>query len=94
MNSIKFSRPILRGLLRGGIFFIAFSLSAAAQMKTQTSEAQGKVTKEVTVERGKIVYLKGATVVIEMEDGELESFENVPESTSVIVGYEPAIQYS
>jgi hypothetical protein len=89
MNSIKFSRPILRGLLRGGIFFIAFSLSAAAQVKTQTSEAQGKSTKEVTVERGEIVYLKGTTVVVKMEDGELESFEHVPESTSFIVDGKP-----
>jgi len=89
MNSIKFSKPILHGLLCGGIFFIAFSLSAAAQVKTQTSEAQGKATKEVTVERGEIVYLKGTTVVIKMEDGELESFENVPESTSFIVDGKP-----
>ena len=89
MNSIKFSKPILHGLLCGGIFFIAFSLSAAAQVKSQTSEAQGIGTKEVTVERGEIVYLKGTTVVVKMEDGELRSFENVPESTSFIVDGKP-----
>jgi hypothetical protein len=89
MNSIKFSRTIVNGLLGGGIFLIAFSLSAAAQVKTQTSETQHKATKEVTVERGEIAYVKGNTVVVKMEDGELESFEHVPESTSFMVDNKP-----
>jgi len=89
MNSIRFSRTIVSGLLGGGIFLIAFSLSAAAQVKTQTSETQHKATEEVTVERGEIVYLKGNTVVVKMEDGELESFEHVTESTSFMVEGKP-----
>jgi hypothetical protein len=87
--SIKFSRLELSGVLGIGILLIAFSPSASAQVKVHTSESRDRATKEVTVERGEIVYVKGRTVVIKMENGELESFENVPESTSFMVDGNP-----
>jgi hypothetical protein len=89
MGRIRFSKVILNSLLGAGMFLIAFPLLVAAQVKTQTSENLAGSTRQVTVERGEIVYLKGRTVVIRMGDGELKSFENVPESTSFIVDGKP-----
>jgi RNase P/RNase MRP subunit p29 len=85
MKSIRFSRTLLRGLLSGGALCLALSLSAAAQVKTQQTEAQGQATKSVKVERGEIVYVSGNSVVVRMEDGTLRHFDNVPESTTVTV---------
>src|SRR6266403_1267017 len=85
MISTRLSRKILRGLLGGSAFCIAFSLSAAAQVQTKKTEAQGETTKAVKVERGEIIYLSGNSAVIKMEDGTLRHFDNVPESTTVTV---------
>lgn len=85
MKSIRLSRTLLRGLLGGSAVCLAFSLSAAAQVQTQQSEAKGAPTKAVTVERGEVVYVSGNNLVVKMEDGTLRHFDNVPESATVTV---------
>lgn len=89
MIPTRWSKTLLRGLLSGGALCIAFSLSSAAQVQTKQTEAQGEPTKEVTVERGEIIYLNGNSLVIKMEDGTLRHFDNVPDSVSFMVDGKP-----
>jgi hypothetical protein len=79
------SRTIIRGLLAGGALCVAFSLPAAAQVKSTESVEHGTPTKQVTVERGEIVYVSGNDVVVKAEDGSLRDFFNVPDSTTITV---------
>jgi len=85
MISMGFSSTIMRSLLASGVLCVAFSLPAAAQVQTTETTAHGAPTKEVKIERGEIVYVSGNDVVIEMEDGTLRDFFNVPDSTTVTV---------
>jgi hypothetical protein len=85
MKSFRYSRTTLSGLLVGSALCFAFSLPAAAQVQTQSTEASGAPTREVTIERGEIVYVNGRNVIIKMEDGTLRHFENVPDSVHFIV---------
>jgi len=85
----RLSRTILHGLLGGGAFCIAFSLSSAAQVQTQTSETKGETTKTVTVERGEIVHIAGNDVVVRMEDGTLKDFDNISENVIFMVEGKP-----
>jgi RNase P/RNase MRP subunit p29 len=86
MMSTRFSKAILRGLLGGGVLCIAFSLTASGQVQTETkTAAAGAPTKEIKVQRGEIVYVSGNSVVIKMEDGSLQHFDNVPDSVTVTV---------
>jgi hypothetical protein len=89
MKSTKFSGAILGGLLCGGALCIAFSLTATAQVQSNTSVAQGQATKDVTIERGEIVHINGNSVIIKMEDGTLRHFDNVPDSVSFMVDGRP-----
>jgi hypothetical protein len=85
MISKKFSRTILSGLLGGGILCLALSFPAAAQVETQKTEALGETTTTVQVQRGEIVYVNGNNVVVKIENGELEHFDNIPDSVTVLV---------
>ena len=85
MISIKSSRTILQCLLAGGALCVAFSLPAAAQVKSTETVEHGTAAKEVKVERGEIVYVSGNDVVVKMEDGSLRNFFNVPDSTTITV---------
>jgi hypothetical protein len=89
MISTRFSRTILRGLLGGGALCLAFSLPLVAQVQTSTTVEHGPSTKEVTVERGEIVYISGNSVVVKMDDGSLREFDNVPESLTFMVDGQP-----
>ena len=79
------SRMIMRGLLAGGAFCVCFSLPAEAQVKSTESVEHGAPTKQVTIERGEVVYVSGNDVVIKMEDGSMRDFNNVPDSVTVTV---------
>jgi len=86
MKSSRVSRTILRGLLAGGGFCLAFCMTASGQVETTTKTAQdGAATKTVKVEKGTVVYVSGNSCVIKAEDGTLRHFDNVPESTTVTV---------
>jgi len=89
MISTKFSRTILCGLLGGGTFCAALSMSSVAQVQTTKSEAHGEATKEVKVERGEIVYINGNSLVVKMEDGTFRHFDNVPDSLTFMVDGKP-----
>ena len=78
-----------RGVARGGVLLMAFSLPLAAQVQTTTTVTHGAPTKQVSVERGEIVAISGNSVVIKMEDGTLKEFDNVPESTTFMVNGQP-----
>lgn len=79
------SMIIMRGLLAGGALCIAFSLPAAAQVQTTEAVEHGTPTQEITIQRGEVVHVSGNDMVLKMEDGSLEDFNNVPESTTVEV---------
>jgi hypothetical protein len=85
MISIKSSRTILQCLLAGGALCVAFSLPAAAQVKSTETVEHGAAAKQVKFERGEIVYVSGNDVVVKMEDGSLRNFFNIPESTTISV---------
>jgi RNase P/RNase MRP subunit p29 len=85
MISIGSSKTVLQCLLAGGALCVAFSLPAAAQVKSTETVEHGSPTKQVNVERGEVVYVSGNDVVIKMEDGALRDFFDVPDSTTVTV---------
>jgi RNase P/RNase MRP subunit p29 len=85
MISIKSSRTILQCLLAGGALCVAFSLPAAAQVKSTETVEHGTAAKEVKIERGEIVYVSGNDLVVKMEDGSLRNFFNVPDSATITV---------
>lgn len=89
MISIGSSKTILQGLLAGGVLFVAFSPPTAAQVQSTQTVEHGTPTKQVTVERGEIVYVSGNDVVVKMEDGSLRHFFNVPDSTTITVDGRP-----
>jgi hypothetical protein len=89
MKATRFSGKALSGLLCGGAFCIAFSLPAAGQVKSDTSVEHGPATKQVTVQRGEIVFISGDSVVIKMEDGEFRNFEHVSDGVSFMVDGKP-----
>jgi hypothetical protein len=57
----------------------------AAQVQTEKTVTSGEPTKQVTIQRGEVVYVSGNDVVIKMEDGSLRHFNNVPDSVTVNV---------
>jgi hypothetical protein len=85
MISTRLSRTTLRSLLGGGALCIALSLPSLAQVQTSKTEAHGEPVKDVTIERGEIVYVNGNSVVVKMEDGTLRHFDNVPDTVTVTV---------
>jgi hypothetical protein len=85
MISIGSSKTILQCLLAGGALCVAFSLPAAAQVKSTETVEHGSPVKQVNIERGEVVYVSGNDVVIKMEDGSLRDFFNVPDSSTITV---------
>ncbi len=65
---------------------VALTVSAAAQVQTQTNVTHEQPTQQVTVERGTVVLVDGNDLVVKMEDGSLRHIANVPESARVDVG--------
>ena len=86
MESTRFSRAILRGLLAGGALGIVFSLTVSGQVQTTTKTAQdGAIVRSTKIERGTVVYVSGNSCVIKAEDGTLRHFDNIPDSVTVTV---------
>jgi len=85
MISIRSSKTVLQCLLAGGAVCVAFSLPAAAQVKSTETVEHGSPNKQVMVERGEIVYVSGNDLVVKMEDGSLRNFFDVPDSTTITV---------
>jgi len=85
----KRSKTYLSGLLNAAVFAIALAVSASAQVKSTTSETLGQATQQITVESGEIVFINGNSVVVKMQSGELQHFDNVPDSTTFMVDGKP-----
>jgi hypothetical protein len=71
-------------IVLGGCFALALNISA--QVQSQTSTASGTPTTQVMVERGTVVSVQGNDLFVEMSDGSVRHFPNVPESARVTVG--------
>lgn len=65
--------------------FCAFTFTASAQVKSQSTTSKGAATQQVTVERGEVVHVSGNDLVLKMEDGTIRHFPNIPESARVSV---------
>src|SRR5260370_12301859 len=89
MISTRLSKTMLRGLLGGGALCFALSLASVAQVQPSKTEAHGEATREVSVERGEIVYLNGNSLVVRMENGSLREFDDVQETSTFMVDGKP-----
>lgn len=84
MNT-NFRRTILRNLLGAGLICMAFALVTNGQVQTTTQEESGQAARQITVQRGVVVYVSGHNVVIKGEDGIIRAFNDVPDRVRVIV---------
>lgn len=66
------------------VIFLVCTTVTMAQVKTKTTEQQGRTMKEVTVERGEVVYVAGNDLVIRMENGEIRHL-TVPDGAKATV---------
>ena len=82
---IRISSTIVRGLLVGGALCFLVSWPAASQVQTTQSVAHGTATHEVKIDRGEVVYVSGNDMMVKMEDGSLEAFNDIPDSKTVRV---------
>jgi len=72
-------------VLAVGVIVSALTLSATAQVQTDTITSNGQATTEVKVDRGTVVLVDGNDLVVKAEDGHLVHFANVPESARATV---------
>jgi hypothetical protein len=89
MSSMRLSAQHVYRVLGQVVVCLAVSLPALAQVQSKTTTTQGSTTKQVTIQRGEITYVKGHTVVVKMEDGTLEQFDNVPDNLRFTVDGKP-----
>src|SRR5215471_13903197 len=89
MISTRLSKTILRCLVGGGAVCIAFILPSSAQVQSSKTVTHGEATREVSIERGEIVYVSGNTVVLKMEDGSLREFDDVSDGLNFMVDGKP-----
>ncbi len=68
-----------------GVIVSALTLSATAQVQTDTITTSGQPTTEVKVDRGTVVLVDGNDLVVKAEDGHLVHFAHVPESARATV---------
>jgi LPXTG-motif cell wall-anchored protein len=83
MNSGNWTRTAL--VLLSGTLCCALAISTNAQVQTTTSTTAGKTTMEVQIERGTVVLVDGNDLVVQMDDGTIRHFPNIPESAKVNV---------
>src|ERR1700740_3101865 len=78
-------RTIVISAIAFGMMFFPLSISTSAQVQTETSTSSGTPTHEVSVERSEVVHVSGNDLVVKMEDGSLQNFDNLPESDRLMV---------
>jgi LPXTG-motif cell wall-anchored protein len=66
------------------VLWMACAAVVLAQVKTTTTEQKGQAGKQVTVERGEVVYISGNDIVVKMESGEVRDI-NVPDGATAMV---------
>jgi len=66
---------------------LATAITASAQVQTQTSTKEGQATKNVTVERGEVVWVSGNNLMVKDEgSGQLRYFPDIPATAKAMVG--------
>jgi LPXTG-motif cell wall-anchored protein len=83
MKAGNWTRTALVLLL--GTLCCALAIFTNAQVQTTTSTTAGKTTMEVQLERGTVVLVDGNDLIVQMEDGTIRHFPNIPESAKVNV---------
>ena len=68
-----------------GLLCIAFAALTSAQVQMQTSTTSRTPTKEVKIESGDVVAVKGNDLFVKMPDGTIRDFPNAPESAKATV---------
>jgi RNase P/RNase MRP subunit p29 len=89
MNSTRLLKTIWRGLLAGAIVGIAYLPASSAQVQSSKTVTHGEAAREVKIDRGEIVYVRGNTVVLRMENGTLKEFDDVSDNLSFLVDGKP-----
>jgi hypothetical protein len=85
MKSQQLRARVIPTPVAAGIVLLIFTLTANAQVKTQTNTEHGATTRVANVERGEVVLVDGDDLVVRMEDGELRHFPNVPNNVTINV---------
>jgi hypothetical protein len=83
---MKTNAPIIvcKLLVAGGVC-LALVAGGKAQVQTQTNTSVGQSSHMVSVERGTVVLVDGNDLIVQMADGSLRHFPNVPDSARVLV---------
>ena len=77
---------IMRGsVLLAGVLCLALATSTSAQVQSQTTTTSGTPSKEIKIELGEVVAVRGNNLFVKMDDGTLRDFPNIPESARVTV---------
>ena len=83
MNSkIRFAAWVVPA---AGMISLALSLSTSAQVETKTTVKHGAPTKQVRVERGTVLDVSGNDLLVQMEDGQIRHFPNIPDDVRITV---------
>jgi hypothetical protein len=85
MMQIRLSSTVTRGLLVGGALCFMLSWPAAGQVQSTQTVEHGPATQDVKIERGEVVYVSGNSMIVKMEDGSLQHFDNIPDTKTVNV---------
>jgi hypothetical protein len=64
---------------------LVFAYSTSAQVQTQTATTTGVPTREVQIENGEVVAIRGNDLFVKMADGTLRDFPDVPANAKVTV---------
>jgi hypothetical protein len=80
------NRWMRAGLVLGfGTLCIVLARSARAQVQTATTTKTGQPSEVVRVEHGEVVTVEGNDLIVQMADGSIRHFENIPESARITV---------
>jgi hypothetical protein len=83
MNANRYARVTIGAMA----IVVAYAITASAQVQTQTSTKDGQATKNVTVERGEVVWVSGNNLMVKEEGtGQLRYFPEVPAAARAMVG--------
>ena len=83
MNANRYARVTIGTMA----IVLAYAITASAQVQTQTSTKDGQATKNVTVERGEVVWVSGNNLMVKDEGtGQLRYFPEVPAAARAMVG--------
>ena len=72
-------------VLAAAVLCVAFAAPTRAQVQTQTTTTSGTATKQVKIESGEVVAVKGNNLFVKMADGTVRDFPNIPESARATV---------